>query len=69
MTRGGESSEFCCDSRSSRYMASRISQESFEKREQKDRCDRANACECNLSHVGMLSTERATLQFTTARGS
>ena len=48
-------------------MAPRILQESFEKRQQEDRCDRANARECNLNHLEIFSTKRAKLQFTAAR--
>jgi hypothetical protein len=44
-------------------MVPRILQERFEKRQQEDRRDRANARECNLNHVEVISTKQAKLHF------
>jgi hypothetical protein len=52
---GSEKNRFRFRSRLSPRMFARIPQESFEKRKQEDRCDRANAHECNLNHMEHLA--------------
>ena len=45
-------------------IASRVQQKSFKKCQQEDYPDRANTGECNLYHVGVVSTDLAKVQFT-----